>query len=95
MFVVLSIVVRIILTCYTPTRGETNKHQNIPALMFEILHPKSPELYNPQHRSSPVLQIPQHPTYLALQNPQCVAGRVVSLLDCHAVDPGSIPGLNT
>ena len=25
----------------------------------------------------------------------CVAGGVVSVLDFHAVDPGSIPGLNT
>ena len=30
-----------------------------------------------------------------LTPPVCVAGRVVSLLDCHAVDPGLIPGLNT
>ena len=31
------------------------------------------------------------------QKPQdiCVAGKVVSLPDCHAVNPGSIPGLNT
>ena len=30
-----------------------------------------------------------------IQQNICVAGGVVSVLDFHAVDPGSIPGLNT